>query len=331
MRPLDPIQDDQLIAFACGCMPLEERAALAARMVDDPELAARAETIRRALRPLEAWRAPEPDAEAVAAIMGRVAESSPLKYVANAAALTPAEIGRSDGADGGVGERRSRFTLVQFFAVAASIALVLSVLFPTMQRRHDERIQAGCGLRMRDLGLGLAQYATEYDGAFPRVDGQRSANWLNQPQRRHFIPLLRLNLVAPSALYCPTTGQLEIDNEAIRRELESFLQRADLRFYAVQHPGAGGADASRTVRMPVVGDENPLFSRGQVAPHADDSANSPAHRGHGQNVLFNDGSAEFLSSPRFRELDNIWRPEGRIPNYTGTEAPTSATDSFLVP
>jgi hypothetical protein len=292
-------------------------------MVDDAALASRVEAAKRVLSPLDAWRAAEPERSAVETILRRVAEATPLTYVAASNKLTPVESGPA--------ERRSRFTLPQFFAVAASIALVLSILFPTMQRKHDGRMQVACLNRMHQLGLGVAQYAAAYDGALPRVNGSQQFNWLSEPQRQHLAPMVRLHFVAPRDMFCATTGELALNDENVRRDLEAFLRRMDLRFYAIQHPAGGPAYLAAQMRMPLAGDLNPLFPQGRVASPWDDSANSPAHRGHGQNVLFTDGSAEFLRSPQLRETDNIWRAEHKVETYTGTEAPVSATDSFLIP
>jgi len=326
---MEPIQDEQILAFVCGLLPLAERTALAARMVDDAELSERVESVRRTLAPLAAWSAPEPAPTAVDAIMQRVSESSPLKYVARTAPLSPVESGSAG--------RGGRFTLPQFFAIAASIALLLSVFFPTMQRRHDQHMQTACLNRMRELGAGIIQYASTYDQSLPRIGTPQAVNWLQMPQRRQIMPAIRLRFVSPSAIFCPTGPAHSVNEDVARTHLEAFLEQTDLRFYTVQHPAGGPQQLMSTQRrMPIAGDENPMFIRGQVRLTTDAAANSPAHRGRGQNVLFSDGAAEFLSTPQLSALqglpgaDNIWRAE-HVKTYSGTEAPASATDSFLIP
>jgi len=318
------ILDEQIIAFVCGAMSREERATLASRMVDDAELASRVEAVRRTLAPLEAWRAPEPAPGAVDAIMERVGRTTPLTYVAETSKLAPVS------AEGESGVRRSRFTLAQFFAVAASIAILLSVLFPTIRRVDDSRLQTACLSGMKNLGAGVMNYAAAYDGAMPRVHMAQPANWLSNPQREHYAPAIRLRFVAPRDLFCPSTGTA-VDDETVRKNLEAFFQRTDVRFYTIQHPAGGPTRLGvQFRRMPIAGDENPMFPQGAIAPDADDTLNSPAHRGHGQNVLFSDGSASFLRSPQLPDADNIWRAENTN-TYQGTETPVSATDSFLIP
>lgn len=315
------IPDEQIVAFVCGTMTREERATLASRMVDDAELAGRVEALRRMLAPLDAWRAPEPAAGAVDAIMERVARTTPLAYVASTTRISPPPSGQA--------ERRSRFTLAQFFAVAASIAIVLQVVIPTVRRYNDTQLQTACLTSMGRLAQGNQLYSAAYDGWLPRAGFPMPANFRNQPQRQNYAPALQLQFVMPRDLFCPSSN-VTLDDEAVRRNLDGFFRRTDIRFFTVQHPAGGAKRWGATVRMPVAGDESPLFPNGEVKPSLADDANSPAHRWHGQNVLFSDGSVEFLRSPQLPDDDNIWRPEAAT-ELQGTETPVSATDSFLIP
>lgn len=313
---------EEIVAFVCGTMSRDEQAAFAARMVDDTELATQVDAVRRALSPLNAWQAPEPEASLVDAIMREVETASPLKYVASETRMPSENETRP--------VRRGMFTLPQFFAVAASIALVLSVLFPTVQRQNDRKFQQACLGNLSRVGQGWSMYTNAYDGAMPQVDAGGPMNWLNNPQRGELEPMVRLGFVPPHVFVCPTTEGRKFTDASAAKDLAAFMQRTDLRFYAVQHPAAIAQRLRGPMPLPVFADQNPLFANGQFND-VDESANSPAHRGQGQNVLFTNVSAEFLKSPRFNLGDNIWRVEGPIAKYTGIESPVSATDSFLIP
>jgi hypothetical protein len=327
--PMNRDHHDQLIAFVCRTMADDEREAFAQRVADEAELAAEVAALREVLSPLDQWRAPEPSTGLTDAIMARVATASPLEVVAESAPLTPVAM-RPTG-------RRLRITLPQVFAVAASIALLLSILVPTVQRGQSQRVQQACLHRIAQLGQGISQYAEAYGGMLPRVATSNSQDWLNQPQRLHMEPAVRLRFITPRDLTCPSGGDswtsgmdAQTDRVDPEQDFREFLKRGDVMFYSVQHYPQGPVQWRARVRMPRFADANPLVKPGQVLEGVTPDANSPAHEGRGQNVLFNDGSAEFLERPQFQEADNIWRPEnnGRL---RGTEAPVSATDSFLIP
>ena len=87
-----------------------------------------------------------------------------------------------------------------------------------------------------------------------------------------------------------------------------------------------------SVVIAYLADPNPLFIGGRFNGDIDPQiANSPAHGGRGQTVLFLDGRAEYMRTPVYGDhKDNLWTIEG-VSRYTGTETPTRPTDSFLVP
>ncbi|HOD83473.1 MAG TPA: type II secretion system protein [Phycisphaerae bacterium] len=57
---------------------------------------------------------------------------------------------------------RRAFTLVELLVVIAIIALLLSMLAPTLQRAKHLTRRAVCASRLSNFGRGVAQYASEY-------------------------------------------------------------------------------------------------------------------------------------------------------------------------
>ncbi len=313
---------EALTEYLLGMMDPEEATGFEDRIEKDPSLAKQAEALKHLLHPLTALAAPEPPENMVDRIMARVVSTSPLEYVAHSTHLNPVSDHPSI--------RRSNFSLLQFVAVAACIAFLATVFVPGVASLRSRRMQALCAGNMASLGQGLSQYAMAHNGYLPSVGTSAQGNWLLQPNRQHLMPALRLRFVVPRALLCPTDEHGNIDNEQALQNLQSFLRNSNLRFTSTQNMNGPVPRMTARLTMPLAADANPMFEGGRFQPLSKQSDNSQAHGGRGQNVLFMDGSTQFLPTPLFGQKDNIWRA-GQMQDYTGTEIQDSATDAFLIP
>ena len=65
--------------------------------------------------------------------------------------------------------RRAAFTLIELLVVVAIIALLVSILLPSLQRAREQAMMAPCAANLHQLGLGLTMYAEDHRGRLPHI------------------------------------------------------------------------------------------------------------------------------------------------------------------
>ena len=74
---------------------------------------------------------------------------------------------------------RSGFTLMELLVVIAIIALLVSILMPSLQAAKTLARTAVCQSNMHSLALGNGQYMSDNDGF--SVHGNETWNWYEMP------------------------------------------------------------------------------------------------------------------------------------------------------
>jgi prepilin-type N-terminal cleavage/methylation domain-containing protein len=64
--------------------------------------------------------------------------------------------------------RHRAFTLIELLIVISIIALLAALLFPVFSRAREQARRTSCISNLKQMGLGIAMYRSDYDGINPR-------------------------------------------------------------------------------------------------------------------------------------------------------------------
>jgi len=71
---------------------------------------------------------------------------------------------------------RKGFTLIELLVVIAIIAILAAILFPVFARARENARRSSCQSNLKQIGLGLMQYAQDYDDSVVPVIWPNGAN-----------------------------------------------------------------------------------------------------------------------------------------------------------
>jgi len=225
--------------------------------------------------------------------------------------------------------RRTGFTLVELLVVIGIIALLISILLPALNSAKERANRVKCASNLRQIGQGILLYANDNKGAYPRTrasvgstaaityfrnstesDPFRSGGGVgpfNDVTGSMFL-LVRNADINPEVFVCPSSNQEKdsLNNQA--PTLRGNFSSTNNLSYSMANPfpsntavGLGyKLNGNVTADFALAADRND----GSVATAV--SASSPAtnqklmnsknHEQEGQNVLYNDGHVEWVTT-----------------------------------
>ncbi len=93
------------------------------------------------------------------------------------------------------------FTLIELLVVIAIIAILAAILFPVFGRARENARRSSCQSNLKQIGLGIMQYAQDYDETYPRGNGTgENGTWYQQNWTRDVQPYLKSTQV----MRCPS-------------------------------------------------------------------------------------------------------------------------------
>ena len=134
------------------------------------------------------------------------------------------------------GLRRSAFTLIEVLVVVAIIALLISVLLPSLRAARDQAKGVTCLSNLKQIGNGCAYYTQEHQGRFAppfrfirRVNGN-SNDYINVPAWFQYIPFRYLSNNT-QVVSCPMDDFVEASRPNMKRGPERELQGQRPKIY----------------------------------------------------------------------------------------------------
>jgi prepilin-type N-terminal cleavage/methylation domain-containing protein/prepilin-type processing-associated H-X9-DG protein len=170
--------------------------------------------------------------------------------------------------------RGSGFTLTELLVVIAIIAILAAIIFPVFSRARESARRAKCASQLRQLGMAIEVYASDYDDLIPQTFGApHHMIWrddLGAVAHGRLFPYAR-NL---SIFFCPTATGVKEDTNPGGAGWGGGLGGAWCS-YLYRNAQAGGSvvlDDNEGLAM-MMDYNNPGESASQSMSHNEDSVN----------------------------------------------------------
>src|SRR5882762_9319767 len=84
-------------------------------------------------------------------------------------------------------KRNSAFTLIELLVVIAIIAILAAMLLPALSNAKNQANRISCTNNLRQLGLGLAMYADNYNDRLPPTEFNPEKDPASGPFESYFL------------------------------------------------------------------------------------------------------------------------------------------------
>ncbi len=232
-------------------------------------------------------------------------------------------------------------------SVAALVLIGVSVVWPVLSTVRAGARRTECAGNLGLVASAMGVYAGDNRDALPMASagfGGGSTWWsVGTPSSNsaNLYTLVRERYAGLAALACP--GNPRAPTVELRPGAIDWGSLDEISYSYQIMRGEQRPAWSKGGRVVIVADRSPVVLRAVRREWIRPMENSPNHGGHGQDVMFSDGSVEWRRTPVTDDDDNIWLPAqieeiirqvaatGTYEPLKGTETPRSAEDSFVGP
>jgi len=244
---------------------------------------------------------------------------------------------------------------IELLVIIAIIGMLIAILIPMFLSARQRSTRFKCQNNLREIGSAMFSYANANHGRFPstrpsadpvrKPDLSNSGYAATQPFAAdgpgpNNIPaalflLIRTEHVPAFRFVCPASGVTQPDQFGgkVPTERSNFSDVKLNLTYGMHNPyandstlkaGFGWGPQWLKGNFPLLADMGPATG----LKFALQSPNSPNHEGEGQNILYADGSVEFVTTPLAGiDKDHIYRTR----NNAIIDSPQDPSDSILLP
>jgi len=220
--------------------------------------------------------------------------------------------------------KNKAFTLIELLVVVAIIALLISILLPSLSRARELSKRTVCMANEKGVGSAFYIYAQDDPGVFPAIAQTTTATssnvqWFNSTDRTRepsttgtpnvtvdMWAVVRSNNTTPKQFLCPSTSDMQDPAQDTTVYYDFDYKTLGLSYaYQYQHsPNRRILGTSSEPTFPVLSESNPYIKGGLSSgtAAADRAGQGKGNTGNhtnreGQNVLYQDSHVTFEKGP----------------------------------
>jgi hypothetical protein len=335
MRPLKNEQKQLLFDYSLGLTTEGETAQAKALITSKKEADEIHSRIKATLAPLDSIQ-PEPCPDELAErVVRRLCQLVNSMRTAKQAEIPVAKV-------------RLWPNFVKIGAIAASILIIVGVLFPTFSLARHRYWKHVCQEQLGSIYKSIDHYSSDHDGKLPAVATKVGESWCGvgyqgkenlSNTRNPFLLLKNGYSGRPEDFVCCSKRQKQYTPLKMSQvhSYNDFPSRRHIT-YSPRIFCRQPVKISSLGRQPLMADCNPVFETMRRYDKLDvcldrelSIRNSINHNRRGQNVLSCDGNVRFLKTRHVGvPQDDIFTVQN-VDVYRGSERPACETDPFLAP
>ncbi len=346
MTPLDKQQKELIFDYCIGLTSAEE-AKEAERLIScSEEAAAIYSKLKAAVAPLEGFKGETCPDDLVESTIYRLNNLARASQARLEQLLAAEQVRRSPLKVSVWRNIGQRLTMAAVFMIVGG-ALLTAANF-ALRFARQKSWQQMCQMQLAGIWQGINSYSSDNNGQLPAVATTAGEPWWkvgyqgkeNYSNTRPVWLLVKGGYVNPSHFVCPGVAggkKIQIDLSEIKR-CSDFPDRKYVT-YSFRIMQTKVPQENMFGGKILMSDLNPLFEKlpdhdGQLIIRTNDNLlaiNSIGHNRSGQNVLFGDGSVNFVKVRRIGvdgdDIFTLWNTAV----YKGCEVPSCEADVFLAP